>query len=180
MLAVVQEQQHLPVGELVGQLPQRWPGRLHAQPERGRHQVGQPVQVVDLLGERPRAVQLGQIDEPHTIRERPPQLRRHAQRHPGLARTPDPRQRHQPAVGQQSLDVRHLAAATDEAGQLGRKTADPGTVHGGTLSSRHLIGPPRGPRPLRRSIEDRRRAEVERAGSPTIAASRAPIVTTTT
>jgi hypothetical protein len=107
VFAVVQDQQRPLPGE-----ERRDPGLLaQAQrlADRDRHEVG--------------VAQLGQFDEPHTVRERAPHLGADPQRQPGLADPARAGQGDQAAGGQESSDVGHLLPPTDETGHFGRQVA---------------------------------------------------------
>ena len=111
VLAVIQNQQQLPPGQIVRQ--------------RGGRRVAGPVlqaqDTRDGLGHQRLLPQLIQPDQPHPAGKRPRQPGRGPQRQPGLAHPADPGQRHQPGPRQQPLDLGHLITAADEAGQLRRQ-----------------------------------------------------------
>jgi hypothetical protein len=111
MLAVVQNQQQLPPGQIL---------RKH----RGGRVPGPVLQAQRLrdgLRHQRLVAQLVELNQPHPVPERPSQPGRGAQRQPGLAHPADPGQRHQPGARQQPSDLGQLTAAADEAGQLRRQ-----------------------------------------------------------
>ena len=137
----IESESTMSVGELLGQ-PLQWrPTPLRPQPQRRRHQIRQHVGVLHLLAEQPRPVQLGQIDEPHPIAERPPHVGPDPQREPGLARPAHPGHHHQPRLGQQPLDLGQLPTTPDETERLVGKVPDPARAHTWHVARRYAERP---------------------------------------
>jgi hypothetical protein len=65
-----------------------------------------------------RVTQVGQLDQPDPVRERPPHVGGDPQREPRLADAAGAGQRQQPGRGQQALGLRQLTPPADKAGQL--------------------------------------------------------------
>ena len=111
LLAGVEHQQQLTLGQVRGQRLERIADRLVGQPERGRDGGGQQLVVA----------QRGQLDQPAAVGEGVPDLPRHPQREPGLAHPARPAQGHQPMLVDGGDDGRHVPSSADEPGHLGRQ-----------------------------------------------------------
>ena len=111
VLAGVEDQQQLPLGQARRQRLERVAGRLVGQPERGRHRAGQQLVVA----------QRGQLDQPAAVGEGVPDLARDPQREPGLAHPARPAQGDQPVLVDGGDDGRHFPPSADEPGHLGRQ-----------------------------------------------------------
>ncbi len=92
----------------------RGTGRLVPQVQPLRHPVGQ----------QRRLTQLGQFDEAHPVAEGALNGLGNPPGQPRLAHSPGPREGHQMGGRQQLRDIGDLAAATYEAGDIRRQTAD--------------------------------------------------------
>ncbi len=111
VLAGVEHQQQLALGQVRGQRLERVAGRLVGQPERGRHGGRQQLVVA----------QRGQLDQPAAVGEGVPDLARHPQREPGLAHPARPAQGDQPVLVDGGDDGGHFPPSADEPGHLGRQ-----------------------------------------------------------
>jgi hypothetical protein len=107
LLDVVEDEQHPPTGQLLGQSPQ--PGLAGVGPDRQRERPGH------LVGNERRVVHCGEGHERHAVGEVRRRLSRRADSEPGLAHSARSREGHQPVVLDQPRQLGHLPAATDEA-----------------------------------------------------------------
>jgi hypothetical protein len=111
VLAGVEDEQQLPLGQVRGQRLERVPGRLVGQPEGGRHRRRQQLVVA----------QGGQLDQPAAVGEGAGDLARHPQREPGLAHPARAAQGDQPVLVDGGRDGRDFPSSPDEPGNLGRQ-----------------------------------------------------------
>jgi hypothetical protein len=112
VFAVVEDDQKsllLQIGRQVG----RGVVRDHAQLER----------VGDGVRQQERVVECSQLDEPHAVGKRTPDLGRHPQRQPRLADASGARQGEHAAAGKELPGLGQLASTAHEAGQLGGQSA---------------------------------------------------------
>jgi hypothetical protein len=124
VLAVVDNKQELPVGQVAGHEVKGGDGTVVAQPE------GFGGRAEDtLLG-----VHLGQPHEPGAVREPPREPGRRPQRQPRLADSARPDQADQPRGRQPRPELGELAASTDEATGLCGKVSAVARGRGHTTS----------------------------------------------
>lgn len=113
MLAVVHDEQHLPIGEETGEHLRLIPVVLVGQPQRARDRAGQQFGIREL----------SQFDHPHPVPERPPGARGDAAGEPGLSHSADAGERDKTSGRQQSPDLRDFLTAPDKGAQFSGQTA---------------------------------------------------------
>jgi hypothetical protein len=119
MLAVIEHHKQPPLPQV---RHQRFVDRLIApflHPHRSRQRVRQQI----------RPLELGQLDQPHTIRELAREPATRTQREPALADSTRAGQRDRTRDRQQALDLRKLATPTDETAQFTRQVARSPLLH---------------------------------------------------
>ncbi len=115
VLAGVQDQQEMPVGQTVREQIQRVTGGLVGQADAGCHGTGQQLRIA----------QRGQLDQPHPVVEGPAQIGGHTQGQPGLPHPARAAQGDQPRPFESLPDLCQLPLPSDEPGHLGREIARP-------------------------------------------------------
>ena len=111
VLAVVEDQQELPILDMLKQCVRDPAPRLLLDPERRRHR----------LRHQPRIRERRELDEPYAIGKVVQHLGAHLQRDPCLAQSADARHRHEAVPVEPSLDFGELAVAADERRELLRQ-----------------------------------------------------------
>ena len=118
LLAVVEHEQHRPVGEHVTQSVEGRASRTGVEPEGGGEARGDPVGRVGVA-----VVDRGQVHEPHPVREEGAHVVGDLDREPGLAAATGTDERDDPVRREPGGEVAALGVAADEPG------AAPGEVH---------------------------------------------------
>jgi hypothetical protein len=113
VLAGVQDQQQVPVRQVVGEQVERIAGALVRHAESGGHRAGKQLSVP----------QGGQFDQPDPVLEGAPRRRAHVQRQPGLADTADTAQGHQPVPAECVPYPFQVPGPADEPGDVRRQVA---------------------------------------------------------
>ncbi len=108
VLAVVEDEEHVPVLEMAHQRFAHRPAGGFLNPQRARHR----------LRHEPRVTQRGELDQPDAVGKIFADFGGELERQPALADAADAEQREQARVGEELRHLRHLGIAPDERGEL--------------------------------------------------------------